>query len=517
MPSRELRRALRRKDENKENVVEKKRSRHPVIYALSVVILVVIVVTFVGTPAARSRLRGGGAGRLEFGTYKGQPVEYYAGNYFAERVNLINEQLGRSADQDLEAKAYQVWRGAFDQTVAHVAFLSEAQTAGAWVSEDRVDQALIESGPWTFGGVFNEERYRSASNPEKYSYRKLFREQLFAEQVQRDVFLDPRYSQQELDFFKAMTVGQRQFSFVRFLFSDYPLEELKAYGEKNRDRFRRIKLSQILVKASETEAREIRRKLEDRSASFEELARAHSKDAFAEKGGDAGWRYFYDLESEFEVKEALEGVMSLAEGALSQVLKSRFGWVIYRCDSPTLRPDLNDSETLKVVRDYINRYEKGLVEDFFLKKAEAFRQRTRDIGFVGAALSQNLKTFKTEYFPLNYQGFYFLAPVRAIGEEANLSSAAGNQDFFLKAFRLAPGDVSEPVLLDEQVVVLKLDDVRTAPDEQLDLTKEYYSYFAQQTLQADIQSVLLKPEYIQDNFNQTFYTYVFSGQSAPQQ
>jgi peptidyl-prolyl cis-trans isomerase D len=517
MPSREFRRALRRKEADKENVVEQKRERHPVIYALSVVILVIIVVTFIGVgPGSRGRLRGGGH-TIPFGTYKGKPVEYYSANFFAERVAAVNEQLRGSnqKQEDLEAVAYQVWRTAFDQTVMHMAFLAESRSAGAWISEDRVDQALIQSGPWSPGGVFNEERYRATPNAEKYSYRKLFREQLLDEQVQRDLLVNPRFSTKEIDFFKGMISAQRKFSFVSFPFKDFPDAELKVYGEKNPDRFRRIKLSQILVKSSEKEAQEIRRKLEDRAASFEELARAHSKDAYAEKGGDAGWRWFYDLESEFEAKEPLEAVMGLAEGALSGVLKSRYGWMIYRCDSSALRPDFTDAETLRVARGYMMRYERGQVEDWFVKKAEAFRLRARDIGFLGAALTQDLKAQQTDFFPLNFQGLYFLAPVRSAGQDADLSSAATNEDFFLKAFRLAPGDLSEPVLLDDQVIVLKLDEVRKAPEEQLALTEEYYAYFARQALEADLQTALLKPEYLKDNFHETFYTYVFTAQPTP--
>ena len=506
---------MRRKDEDKENVVEKRRERHPVLYALSVAILVVIVVTFIGTPAARGG-RGGGQ-RIEFGSYKGKPVEYYSSNFFAERVAAVNEQLRGSNQQpeDLEAVAYQVWRTAFDQTVVHMAFLAEAAGAGAWVSDDRLDEVLIQSGPWSQGGVFNEERYRATSNADKYAYRKLFREQLLDEQVQRDLLGDIQYSQKEVDFFKSMVSAQRKFSFVSFAFRDFPDAEVKAYGEKNPDRFRRIKLSQILIKTSENEAREIRRKLEDRSASFEELARAHSKDAYAEKGGDAGWRYFYDLENDFEQKEPLEAVMGLAEGALSDVLHSRYGWVIYRCDSPALRPDLSDGETMQMVRGYMMRYEKGQVEDYMIKRAEDFRLRTRDLGFLGAALAQNLKAQATEYFPLNYQGVYFLAPVRAAGQEVDISSAAANEEFFLKAFRLAPGAVSEPVLLEDQVIVLRLEDVREAPKEQLDLSAEYFSYFARQALEADLQAGLLKPEFLKDNFHDTFYTSIFTAQQAP--
>jgi peptidyl-prolyl cis-trans isomerase D len=512
---------MRQKKENtKENLVEKRRERHPVLYAGSVVLLVFIVVAFiwVGPGTRRGGLRGSGH-KIEFGTYKGKPIEYYPSNFFAERVAAVNEQLRsqNKSQENLEATAYQVWRTAFDQTVVHMAFLDQAQSAGAWVSEDRVDKALIQSGPWSQGGVFNEERYRAASNSDKYAYRKLFREQLLDEQVQQDLLADQHYSQKEVAFFESMVSTQRKFSFVSFAFRDFPDSEVKAYGEKNADRFRRIKLSQILIKSSENEARAIRAKLEDRSASFEEMARAHSKDAYAEKGGDAGWRYFYELQSEYDQKEPLEAVMGLPEGALSEVLHSRYGWVIYRCDSPALRPDLSDPATLKVVRDYLMRYEKGLVEDFMVKRADAFRLKAKDLGFVGAALAQDLKTRQTEYFPLNYQNVYFLAPVRAVGQEVDISSAASSEEFFLKSFRLTPGQVSEPVLLDDQVIVLRLEDVRQAPKEQLDLSANYLSYFGRQALEADLQAALLKPEYLKDNFHEAFYTYVYTAQPAQSQ
>jgi peptidyl-prolyl cis-trans isomerase D len=513
MPSREFRRAMRRKEQSQGNIVEKKRERHPLIYGFSLLILVVIVVTFIGTPAVRSRFGAGGGGKIVFGYYRGHPIEYYPGNYLSERKDVLAEQIRQSGQkEDIELQAYQVWRTAFDQTVAHTAMLLQAENSGAWVSGDAVDKALIASGPWTQNGVFNEDRYRATSNQEKYAYRKLFREQLLDEQFQRDLFLNQRFSHQEIDFFKSMVAEQRQFSFISLPFLGYPDAELKAYGEKNADKFRRIKLSQILIKSSESEALEIRKKLEDRTSSFEELARAHSKDAYAEKGGEVGWRYFYDLEGDFEDKKPLEGVMSLEEGAYSPVLKSRFGWVIYRCDSPALQPDFSLPETLQVVRDYAIRYEKGMIEDYFVKKADAFIARTKDVGFLGAALSQNLTTYETEFFPLNYQSFYFLAPVKAKGDKVNLSSASYNEDFFKKAFALAPGGVSAPVLLDDQVVVLRLDEVRKPPQSELDLMDRYYAYFAQQTLQADLQNALLKPEYIKDDFNQAFYTYVFPKQ-----
>ncbi len=511
MPSREMRRATRKRQQGSSNQAEKKRESHPFLYAFSVVILVVIVVTFIGGPAIT---RSGGGGRIIFGYYKDRPIAFYPGNFFSERKDIIAEQLRPGSDetQDLEVQAYQVWRTAFDQTVLHTAILVEAEQSGMWISEDRVDEALIDAGPYQVDGQFSEERYRNTPSAEQMTIRKLYREQLIHEQYVRDISQGQRISEKEQQFFADMVDEQRRFTFVSFPFDNYPEQQIRSFADQNSELFRRIKLSRILIKSSEREATEIHEKLIDRTSSFEELARAHSKDIYAEKGGDMGWRYYYDLETEFEDTDPLQTVFQLQEGEVSPVLNSRFGWVILRCDSPAIDPDFEDDESLQVVRDYVMRYEKGMVEDFILQQAETFRERIDDVGFLGATLETDYPVGLTDYFPLNYQSFYFLSPVRSPIEQFDLSSATYSEEFFLQAFSLAPGQVSSPILLDDQAIVLRLDDLRQPPAQERDLIDDYYNYYAQQSLEQDLQNVLLNPDYLEDNFDATFYQYVFPRQ-----
>jgi peptidyl-prolyl cis-trans isomerase D len=514
MPSRQLRRhAARKKGDSKETIAEHRRNTQPFLYAFSVAILVVIVVTFIGLPAARGRT--GGGRRIVFGYYRGKPIEYFPGNFFAERVDVLASQLrdqtqGEKSQSDLEMEGYRVWRTAFEQTALHTAILYEADKGGLWVSDDKVDQTLITTGPYVVNGQFSEERYRGTSNTERYTIRRLFREQLIHQQYVEDFLQDPAKSPKAEEFFKSMVDEQRRFTFVSFPFADYPDSQVRQFGQENRQLFRRMKLSRILIKAGERDATEIRRKLEDRSASFEEMARAQSKDLYAEKGGDMGWRYFYDIEGDFETAAPVETIFSLEEGALSPVLKSRFGWEIYRADSASLEPDLNDPDSVSTVRDYIMRYEKGKVEDYILAQAQSFRKRVEEVGFTGATLEQSYKISLTDYFPMNYQEIYFLAPVRSMTQNLDLSSASYSEAFFLQAFRLKMNEVSDPILLDDQVVVLRLDDIRQPPPQQQDMLGDYYSFYAGQALDSDMQSALLKPDYLQDDFNQTFYKYIFT-------
>jgi len=507
MLSREFRRLRDKKKEKTETIVDKKRESHPFLYAFSVVILVIIVVTFVGTPAIRSGSMGG---RISFGSYKGKPIEYYPGNYFSQQKDLLAEQLRQAGEkEDLEVQAYKVWRGAFDQAVFHTAMMVEAGQAGVWVSEDRVDKALIQSGPYTLDGKFSEEKYRSASAAERFATRKLFREQLIQEQFLQDVFSGERTSGKEKGFFKEMMSLERRFSLASFPFSGYPEAEVLSYARDNRERFSKIKVSRILIKSSEADAGEVLKKLKARNSTFEELARAHSKDAYAEKGGDMGWRYFYDLQNDFESPQPVQAILKLKEGELSPVLKTRYGWTIFRCDSQAVELDQAAPEAVKTVKDYLMRYEKGKVEDYFQKQAQGFAVLAREKGFLEACKRQSLTPVATDFFPINYQTLFFLTPARAKDPSTNLSQASFSQDFFEAAFSLKPDQISDAVLLEDQVVVLKLDEERKTPEDQLALADDYFRYFAGQGLQADLQNILLNSENLVDNFNAAFYEHIF--------
>jgi len=480
------------------------------LYIFSVVILVVIVVTFVGAPLIS---RTGQRGSVSFGSYKGQPIEYYPGNYFSRQKDIIAEQVRQEGETDnLETQAYKVWRNAFDQTVFHTALLLEAEQDKLWVTEDRIDKALIASGPYLVDGEFDEEKYRNTSKAERFSTRKLFKEQIIHEQYIRDVLGSQKLSPKEAQFFRQMAEAQRSFSFIHYSFSEFPQKEILDYGTENKKRFRKIKLSRILIKASEKETVEIRKKLDERISSFEELARAHSKDLYAEKGGNMSWRYFYDLEGDFDSSEPVERIFGLNEGELSAVLESRFGWVIYRADSQAVDLDMSDEQTLQIVKDYVMRYEKGMVEDYFQEKALEFKSLAERIGFYPACTALGIIASRTSYFPLNYQGIFYMAPVKAQDEGTDITSASFSQEFFETAFSLVPDQISDPVLLDDQVLILVLNDIRRAPDREAELMEDFYRYLAYQTLQMDLQEVLMDPENLEDNFNSIFYQYIIPRQ-----
>ena len=102
--------------------------------------------------------------------------------------------------------------------------------------------------------------------------------------------------------------------------------ELQDFYNKNKDKFKtgeQVKASHILVK-SEPEAQEILKQLKA-GGNFEELAKKHSIDAAAAKGGDLGWFGKGAMLPDFE-----KAVFGLKEGAISGVVKTKFGYHIIK-------------------------------------------------------------------------------------------------------------------------------------------------------------------------------------------
>jgi peptidyl-prolyl cis-trans isomerase D len=511
MASRELRRARQKKGETVSDTIEKRHESHPFLYGFSVVVLVVIIVTFVlaGPGGPMSRGIAGGS-NIVFGSYMGKDITYYPGSYFAqERDRIANQYRNNSANQNTVAMAQAVWYQAFINTAEHIAILTQAEQGGIQVSEDAVDKALLNYPAYLDdNGKFSESRYAATSASEKADTRRLMREGLETNIFATDIQTGVKTGSKEAVFIKGMAKPERSFAFVSWQFAGFPVEEVRKYGEANKSRFVKIKASRILVKSGESQANEIRKKILDKTSTFEELAKTYSKDEYADKGGDMGWRYAYDVQADFEAKDTAQKVFALKAGELSDVLKSTFGWIIYRCDSEALDADFTNATVLDDVKNYITKYEKGKIEDYFNEKAGQLSRRAAEVGFDRAARDMGLKIVPTEFFPVNLSNVFSFAPVKANPDSDTPTSASYNEDFFVRAFSLGKDQVSPPVLLDNQVLVLKLTAERQLPDTTVNLLDSWISYVASQSVQTDLSQVLMTPDKLTDNFSETFDRYV---------
>jgi hypothetical protein len=512
MPSRDIRRAQKKKGEAYSETVEKRRTTHPLMYAGLVVLLVVIVVTFVlaGPGGPLGRGGGGASGSLVFGSYQGREIAYYQGSYFAQERDRIASQVAKSSTSqaDTEAMTQSIWYQAFLSTAEHMAILAQVEQAGGVVTEDAVDKALLGHGAYLDeDGKFSETRYRATAASERANTRSITRESLLSGIFVTDVLYGVKDGARETEFLKSMALPERSFQFVSWPFSSFPADAVRAFGEANTSRFQRIKLSRILVKSSESQASEILKKIEEKTSTFEELARTYSKDTYADKGGDMGWRYAYDVEADFDARETAQKVLTLKAGELSQVLKGTFGWLIYRCDSEAVPADFTNETVQQDVKTYITTYEKGKIEDYFNERAGQLSRRAAEAGFDRAVKEMGLKAVATEYFPVNLSGIFSFAPVKANPDTETPTNAAYSEDFFFRAFSLGKDQVSAPIILDDRILVLKLAGERQLPESTASLLGNYVSYLASQSVQTDLAQALLTTDRLKDDFAATFSKY----------
>lgn len=103
-------------------------------------------------------------------------------------------------------------------------------------------------------------------------------------------------------------------------------DEMKKFYEQNRAKFKtadQVKASHILVK-SEKEATDLLAKVKA-GDNFEELAKKHSTDGAATKGGDLGWFSKGSMIPEFE-----KVVFGMKENQISDIVKTKFGYHIIK-------------------------------------------------------------------------------------------------------------------------------------------------------------------------------------------
>ncbi len=509
MPSRNVRR-MKQKLRNERVEEAGKRWHHkPVIWTISLIILIVIVVTFIGGPLAGKL---GASGQVIFGKYGSEVIDLRPGNYLTRQRNLIAEQLGGEyGDQtSFDLVVYQIWKGAFERTVIHTAILHDFNESGMHITESRVDLALTSYPGYLTNGVFDEDKYRQTSNIEKHSNRDLVEEELIHSQYTSDVLASQKVSSHELEFIKSMGTPERKFRYVTISMDAYPNDRLTDYGETHAKLFQKISISRILIRSSAEDAQNLRNQIEADQAIFGELAGAHSQDAFANSGGEMGELWYHELRADFANLGDLDNLFSLPDGTISEVLPmSGDSWAIFRIDSSSSPIDLKSSEDLEEALSYMKRYEKGMLEDYLIEEGYRFSTTAFSTSFEAASVSLERPYFSTGFFPINYGNLSFRNNpfMKQIADEAGnpiLPGASSNLAFFKRAFSIKPGEVSEPLILNNEAVILQLIEERDVPEDELSLLELFYPYASQQWKEQQLVDLFLHSDQLEDNFNAAF-------------
>jgi hypothetical protein len=488
--------------------------KNPFIYAGTVVFLVVVIVAFVFFPTTAGAVGSGGS--ISFGSWAGKAISYAQGSYMVQEVQAISQSNPSSDNSDTanQLRNYQIYRNAFELTVVHEAIVDEVTKAGVVIPDQLLDEKMAALAQFQENGSFSTRLFRQMSTSQRLGLRNQLRADLVTQAYTTPVYgVAP--SSKEIEFVKAMTKETRSIEYAVLPIASYPESELAAWATANAGLFTRAKLSRITLSA-EADAKKVRDQITGGMA-FPEAAKSRSTDSWAGQGGDMGLRFFHELVADLATKTDADKVIALAQGGLSPVLKTTSGsWAIYRVDGAPLPAVLTDPAVLADARAYMEASERGKMEDWVMAKAKAFAAESAK-DFAANAKKAGAIVKAAGPFPINYgnlqlsmggQSAPLFTPVSSSGTP-ELASAARSDAFLSQAFSLAPGAISSPMILGENVIVFRVKEAGTAAADD-GLLSLYYPYLYQQKIDEDVRSTFLKSPKLKDQFMDVYLKY-FTG------
>jgi hypothetical protein len=494
--------------------------KNPTIYAGTIVVLVIVVIAFVFLPmgGSGSAVISGNGRSLDFGSYSGKPIVYSQDSYMNQQVRELNDRFRQQGvtEDNYQLLAYQVYRGAFERTLLRMAAIDTVTRAGGAVTEDWLDAKVAESPAFQENGKFSAQKYHDATLAEKLSVRNQIRDDTLYQAYFADVTsVGP--SSKELAFVKDMAKDSRTVEYMAYPLSGYPDSEVALWGKAHADLFRSLSLSSITVTSSEADAQKLYQNVKDKKATFEDAAKASSKDAYAQKGGAAGAKYFNELSAQLASKDDAEKLATLKTGDLSPVFKTAAGaWAFFKADAETAPADFSQPVQLAAVRDYMNRRERGTIEDWAIAKAKEIAAAGSG-GFEAAAKKAGFPAKTVGPFPLNYGDVSVYLPTYgqsmplfktvAPSNNPDLSGASTSEKFLTAAFSLAPGAVSDPFILGDKALVLKVKEASASKDDETGMIDYLYPSFFGTKAQTEAHDLFMKSPLLKDNFSRVFFKY----------
>jgi hypothetical protein len=339
--------------------------------------------------------------------------------------------------------------------------------------------------------------------------------QIQSELIKTNFYLDYYYGllmpSAEADFIANMSSVLRSFEIVSFSVDAYPEDEYLAYAKADPDLFRTIHLSRITVNSSEREAKKILDSIKNGAASFEDAARAQSQDTFADRGGDMGSRYAFELLSEIPNSADRDNIFNLRVGDISNVIRVDDRWMFYRVEDELKPANFDDYATMDRVRSYLRNFERGRMEDWAIAQANEFINEAKVSGFEDVAFYRNLGRGVFGPLPINFGGVELFTSMESFEISGitpqDIHDLSGNENFWRIAFSTPLNTPSEPLVQGSSVLVL-------FPVEQVDAEESYaddiasmYPAWINNIFQQSLQYYFLNNSRMDDRFWDTYFRY----------
>ncbi len=509
----------------------------------AVIILIISVVVFipVGSVSIVQLIQSNKAEKEKavFGSYGDKKIAWEQGSDFVNRVSnyaQFYQQYGIDINQNTQYRD-QIIQQSYQETLETYAYSAKVSKTGYTVSSKEVDRQIMQQFK-DADGNFDKNSYDQADKDSLASYKASVKDSILAGTYTDDLLGEStmvngqslygaKVSSKEVDFIASMGAEKHSFQLLQWAKSDYPAEEVLAFGKENAEKFTKYDMSALTFDSKET-AETTLKQLTSNEITFEDAA-TRSSQLYTDALGKLTSNYSYAIENEILVnKEDFEKITSLAKDALSAVIETKqpysieSSWTIFRCDGEKTVADFNVTlpseseataisddeeakaeeslpEILTVVKTYMTSYEAGHIENYFMDKAKIIASKAKVSSFEEAAADAGLEIVTCDPFPLNYGNSQFFDSVSSQGAFANISR---NEDVLKKIFALDVDEISEPMVIGSYVALVKCTGLQK--DNVADIDKSSYNSTIVSNNQLSLSNALNDDPKVKDNFWSTY-------------
>ena len=384
------------------------------------------------------------------------------------------QMYGQQLDQ---TTYYQIFNQAFTSTVMNYAYTESVKKSGYVVPASAITRQIL---PYftDSDGNYSSKLYKQASDEIKQELHDSAKASLIADRFANDNFasknetlgLTPLFglknSTAEKKFIAGMNKEQRGFKMASFSKGDFPLEEKLKFANQNKTMFNKYDMSVITVD-EKSDAESIAKRINKNEITFEDAVSEYSDKSYSSPEGALTNAFQYQISNILQNKDDLAAITGLSNGAVSDVIQTSTGYSIFKCNGPVTEPDFDTVELQRAVSAYITAYEANLIEDYFTAKANEFIQEAKASDFNSAAEKFGAKASDIAPFPLNYGNVSVLTKLNNSAD--GLSNAEKNDQFLKTAFSLKLNELSEPILLNGNIVVLQYTTESSSEDDDVNV------------------------------------------------
>ncbi len=477
--------------------------KRTLLYIGSVVVLILSAITFIFVPSMLDRTAGN---TYSLGSYGGKKIELLPGTPVANSLavfdTLYKEQLSKVEQYPAEQQKYfrssvyyQMYSNAFNAAISFQSAVDAVKKSGYVPSALAVSREMLPY--FSDRNGYSARLYHALSESQRNDLRKDVTNRLIWQHYFDDYFGTDRHAQDayfigltctqnyftymqqsqldapntlggyalyglkasdaEQEFLAAMDTKKRSFDMVAWSKTAYPDQEVIAYGVDHYDLFNTHDVSVITVD-SKAEAEKLLAQITNNELTFDDALSEFSQKYYTDADGKLTSHYEYQIKEIIPDEDEFNAVINLDVGAVSGVIQTaNNSYALFRRDEKRGLNQLNVEENIDVVRNYLDTHEAGIAETYYVNLAKDFAADAITTSFDAASRKFNVTKIAVPAFALHYGNALRGADIAA------LNGASRNEHFLQTAFSLKTNEISEPIVLGENVLVLKLTGEQTEP------------------------------------------------------